>query len=101
MPIFHGLLCSAEQLKQIRELTDQVAQPLPSTESGADLSSFLQERQNAKDQLRGLLASLRPPTVEDLAAEIEQLQNKIETLQTKLEAKITEGGRARREKRPS
>jgi hypothetical protein len=97
MPIHKGLLCTTEQLKQIRELTERVAQPLPSTESGADLSSFLQERQNAKDQLRGLLASLKPPTLEELAVEVEQLQTKL----ARIEAKLAEGGRSKRDRRPS
>jgi ATP phosphoribosyltransferase len=98
MPIHKGLLCTAEQLQQIRELTERVNEDLP---SGEKFVQLFEERQRAKDQLKTLLASLRPPTIEELAAEVEQLQNKIESLQTKLEAKLTEGRRSKCERRAS
>jgi len=94
MPIFRGLYCSEEQLKQIRKLTARISEGLP-RDSGEKLAKLFEEHQQAKDQLKTLLASLRPPTLEELAAEVEQLQDKI----AKLEAKVAEGGRSKRERR--
>jgi phage shock protein A len=91
MPIYKRLLCTSEQLQQIRELTERVNEDLPHN-SGEDFARLLRERQRAKDEFKALIASLRPPTLEDLASEIEQLQDKI----TKLEAKLAEGGRSHR-----
>jgi archaellum component FlaC len=93
MPIYKRLLCTAEQLQQIRELTERVSEDLPS--SGEDFAKLFMERQKAKDEFKALIASLRPPTLDDLAFEVEQLQNKIEMLQ----AKIAEGGRSQRAKK--
>jgi septal ring factor EnvC (AmiA/AmiB activator) len=93
MPIFHGLLCTVEELKKLSELTEQVAQPLPSNTK--DFARFFEERQQAREQLKTLLSSLKPPTLEDLAAEVEQLQTKL----AQIEAKLAEEGRAKRERR--
>jgi septal ring factor EnvC (AmiA/AmiB activator) len=94
MPIHKGLFCTAEELKRIRELQSLLAEPLPNV-NGEKFARFFEERQQAKDQLKTLLASLRPPTVEELAVEIERLQTKL----AQIEAKIAEDVRAKREKR--
>jgi hypothetical protein len=88
MPIYKRLLCTAEQLQQIRELTERVNEDLPHN-SGEEFARLFRERQKAKDEFKALIASLRPPTLEDLAFEIEQMQNQIEMLQ----AKLAEGGK--------
>jgi hypothetical protein len=94
MPIFRGLYCSEEQLKQIRKLTARISEDLP---SGEKFVQLFEERQRAKDQLKTLLASLRPPTLEELAALVEHLQNEIEMLRAKIEA--AKGGKVKRDKR--
>jgi hypothetical protein len=94
MPIYKRLLCTTEQMNKIRELTERVNEDLPHN-SGEEFARLFRERQRAKDEFKALISSLRPPTLDDLAGEIERLQNQIEMLQ----AKIAEGGRGKREKR--
>jgi predicted nucleic acid-binding Zn-ribbon protein len=93
MPIYKRLLCTADQLQQIRDLTERVSEDLPP--SGEDFARLLRERQRAKDEFKALIASLRPPTLDDLAVEVERLQNEIESLR----AKLAEGGRSHRAKK--